>query len=567
MVTETSNLNKKTNFIEEDIVVTPISLAAKKATQNYINIQKRVIIEDYDDTIFNFLTRYQEGKIVIIPKWLQRLMRVQVWEQNNWKNIREYVYSFFTGESNLQPFYIVPIEHMLKQVESEKQYITHRLSLKAFNEIIQILKDHKRDGAKFVLLDGQNRLDVALKPFFNSNMKIIKTVKKTDKTTGEVKEIQCTDYPSYFLFEKSDGSVDYFNNFQFDDLPESAKTILKNTKISVKCAVHGTITNITQSLVNLNKNNAWSEIEHGLIELTPLNYKINDKIFGCDFTTALFGNLKTKNGHISDMSDKYHLEVKGHGRFLLELTTYAYYKGIQGLGNVETNVNLTRTSDDKNSECLSDFDKQVFPFIEWLSISYDCIESPNLIKANMPFTKELVRNLFILIQIMTNKENKFHTLSSVRIPKGLKDFVKSKQFIDDFIDFHKGQISPIISPENFDGNNKRKDDTYPASLLSISKEAIDHRGKFLLEYIESQNSKWKKLNYFNEFKDYRLLAESKRQAANHIDEVTGFKISRKSDLSTLDHTLAKNGPNKGTDDPDNIRFTNIKTNKAKSNKV
>ena len=53
MVTETSNLNKKTNFIEEDIVVTPISLAAKKATQNYINIQKRVIIEDYDDTIFN----------------------------------------------------------------------------------------------------------------------------------------------------------------------------------------------------------------------------------------------------------------------------------------------------------------------------------------------------------------------------------------------------------------------------------------------------------------------------------------------------------------------------------
>ena len=265
------------NLIEADKENQTAS-AAKEAVQKYLNIQKRVVIQDYDETIFDFLTKYEEGKIVIIPKWLQRLMRVQVWEQNNWKNIREYVYSFFTGESNLQPFYIVPIDHMLEQVEIEKQYITHDLSLKAFNEIIQILKNHKKDGAEYVLLDGQNRLDVALKPFFNSEMRITKKVKKTNKKTGEVteeeKHIECTDYPRDFLFEKSDGSVDSFNKFQFKYLPESAQNILKTTMISVKCAVHGTIRDITQSLVNLNKNNAWSEIEHGLIELTPLNYKI-----------------------------------------------------------------------------------------------------------------------------------------------------------------------------------------------------------------------------------------------------------------------------------------------------
>jgi hypothetical protein len=558
------------NLIEADKENQTAS-AAKEAVQKYLNIQKRVVIQDYDETIFDFLTKYEEGKIVIIPKWLQRLMRVQVWEQNNWKNIREYVYSFFTGESNLQPFYIVPIDHMLEQVEIEKQYITHDLSLKAFNEIIQILKNHKKDGAEYVLLDGQNRLDVALKPFFNSEMRITKKVKKTNKKTGEVteeeKHIECTDYPRDFLFEKSDGSVDSFNKFQFKYLPESAQNILKTTMISVKCAVHGTIRDITQSLVNLNKNNAWSEIEHGLIELTPLNYKINDKIFECDFTTSLFGNLKTRNGHISDMSDKYHLEVKGHGRFLLELTTYAHYNGIQGFGNVETNVNLTRTSDDKNSECLGVFDKQVFPFIEWLSISYDCVQSPDLTKSNMPFTKELVRNLFILIQIMTCKDNKFHSQSLVKIPKGFKDFVKSKQFIDDFIDFHKGQIDPEICPQNFDNNGKRKNDTYPASLLTIAKDAINNRGNFLLKYIESQQSKWTEKNYFNNFKDYRKLLESKRQAAKHIDQVTGFKISRKSSLSSLDHTLAKNGPNKGTDEDKNIRFTNLKTNIKKSNKI
>ena len=68
------------NLIEADKENQTAS-AAKEAVQKYLNIQKRVVIQDYDETIFDFLTKYEEGKIVIIPKWLQRRMGTEQLEK------------------------------------------------------------------------------------------------------------------------------------------------------------------------------------------------------------------------------------------------------------------------------------------------------------------------------------------------------------------------------------------------------------------------------------------------------------------------------------------------------
>ena len=95
-------------------------------------LKKKLDIISCDMTIGELFTQYKEGNIVILSKWLQRLLRKSKWEQNRWKNVREYNESFFNGESYLQPFYVVPIEVLLSEVESDMEYITKELSLKAY---------------------------------------------------------------------------------------------------------------------------------------------------------------------------------------------------------------------------------------------------------------------------------------------------------------------------------------------------------------------------------------------------------------------------------------------------
>ena len=81
-------------------------------------IRKKVEIISCDYTIGELYTQYKEGKIVILSKWLQRLLRKSKWEQNKWRSVREYNDSFFNGEGNLQPFYIVSIDVLLSEVKS-----------------------------------------------------------------------------------------------------------------------------------------------------------------------------------------------------------------------------------------------------------------------------------------------------------------------------------------------------------------------------------------------------------------------------------------------------------------
>ena len=121
-------------------------------------IKKKVNITSVDMTIGELYLSFKSGKLKIMSKWLQRLLRKSKWEQNKWKNVREYTDSFFNGESNLQPFYIVPIGVLLSEVESDMEYIKKELSLKAYKEIVSSLKELAKNGAESILLDGQNRL-------------------------------------------------------------------------------------------------------------------------------------------------------------------------------------------------------------------------------------------------------------------------------------------------------------------------------------------------------------------------------------------------------------------------
>jgi len=538
-------------------------------------LKKKIDIISADMTIGELYTQFKEGNIVILSKWLQRLLRKSKWEQNRWRNVREYNESFFNGESNLQPFYVVPIEVLLSEVESDMEYITKELSLKAYKEIVKSLKDAKKNGAKDVLLDGQNRLVVALVPFFDSRMGIEESKTKTvkDKTTGLTEEvtstkfIDYTDYPDGFVFIGEDGVEKTLNNFQYKYLTEEQQNNFWNTEVDIKVCQRGKLSDIVKSLVNLNKNNSWSSIEHALIECLPLSYKINDMIFENPTSHSLFGNLDNIKGNVKDMDGSYALEVKGHGRFLSELTYYTVKDGKGGFGSESSSCDLIRNSD-VNDDGLNAFKDRVSKFLDFVAINYDCMvpENLHLPVAQRPFTREFLRTLYLTFEIMTNPKNNYHSRSPMKLAKGYKAFVLPKNFIDDVLEWHMGKKNAQTTPDDFNGN-QAKEGTYAASTSSLAKDAVDNRSEFILEFLTSKKDFWDNGNYFDESVKYTKQAEAVRQKSGGKDFWNGRKRTRRDGDKVIEHLLAKKGPNKGTDAPENLVLSSTRPNILKSNKV
>jgi len=565
-------------------------------------------------TIGTLVTCFKEGKIVILPKWLQRLLRKSKWEASRWQNIREYNDAFFNGESNLQPFYLAPIDVLLSQIEEDMEYITGELSLKAYNEIVTELKNKLKNGALFVLLDGQNRLVVSLCPFFESRMgvevekeltvaalsKIFKENKKLSKRLNEgedidiydndtnikyrrtnygdtsveakisiVEWIDYTDYPNGFTFiDEKTKQEKTLNNFQFGKLSGDEQELFMTTPVDIKLVSRGKLSDIAQSLVNLNKNNSWSEIEHALIECVPLSYKINEMIFENPVSFSLFGNLKNIKGHMKDMSGAYTIEKKGHGKLLTELTYYSMLKGGSGFGNEITSCEILRNSKN-DDDAIKVFDKRVKTFLSWLAESYDCLLPINhfLAEKDRPFTKELIRTLFMIVEIITNPKNNFHNKSPIKLPKGIKSFMLPKNFINDIMNFHYGKKNPDITPEDFVGKTP-KEWTYASSTFSITSVAVNNRSDFINSFLQDNVDKWNNNNYFDTSARYskKNNEEYVRQKGDGMDYWKGNTVSRR-DTVEIEHLISTNGPNKGTDALENLVASTSKPNKLKSNKV
>jgi hypothetical protein len=154
----------------------------------------------------------------------------------------------------------------------------------------------------------------------------------------------------------------------------------------------------------------------------------------------------------------------------------------------------------------------------------------------------------------------------MKLAKGYKTFVLPKNFIDDVLEWHMGKKNAQATPEDFN-ENAPKEGTYAASTTSLAKDAVDSRSEFILEFLTSKKEVWQNGNYFDESVKYSKQAEAVRQKSGGKDFWTGKKRTRRDADNAIEHLLAKKGPNKGTDAPENLVQSSTRPNILKSNKV
>ena len=137
--------------------------------------------EDYIEPISGFQTttipliklydKYVAKEIRVYSVWLQRLKQESKWSATDWLKARSYLYRLLSsGNTSKSIFTVVRIELLIQRLEEQVASLSPEgIKGDIFKMMIDDLKKEQLTGCKYILLDGQNRLEYPIKRFFESN--------------------------------------------------------------------------------------------------------------------------------------------------------------------------------------------------------------------------------------------------------------------------------------------------------------------------------------------------------------------------------------------------------------
>ena len=109
----------------------------------------------------------EEPEINSAKGFLQRLAQKQEWNRNQKRRAKSYIKSLIKGSGLLDSFILIPGDLLLDSVKS-KMIDADGEALKAWNTVSKYIEERIIRGAKYFIIDGQNRLNESIVPFFNS---------------------------------------------------------------------------------------------------------------------------------------------------------------------------------------------------------------------------------------------------------------------------------------------------------------------------------------------------------------------------------------------------------------
>src|SRR6056300_2038601 len=109
-------------------------------------LHKEVSILPDVKSIWEFYLLALNGKIAVLPEWLQRNQQTKKWRKAKGKKIKSFLNSFFTGNSLLTPFYIVNIDVLLDFIDDEIDTESNESVKKVFEDMKKDLESKKLSG-------------------------------------------------------------------------------------------------------------------------------------------------------------------------------------------------------------------------------------------------------------------------------------------------------------------------------------------------------------------------------------------------------------------------------------
>lgn len=228
---------------EETLYVNFISSSNKPFVENSIQIESQIL------PIAWLFEKINNGTIASLSPYLQRILLTKVWKAYGFLKSKSYVRDLWKGLGKTTPFFLVPIDLVLMNIElAEKENknpdIAHQIT-EVKNQILQFVKDK----VKFINLDGQTRSKESIVPYLKSEFNLI----STENARG-------------LSVLNEDGTYVDISSKLFSELDAIQRGKFLTTEVIVNLLTEGKLDDITNALISINSNEKWTkwqEYYHG----------------------------------------------------------------------------------------------------------------------------------------------------------------------------------------------------------------------------------------------------------------------------------------------------------------
>ena len=244
----------------------------------------------------------KQPKIGVRRGMLQRKLQAKKWKENDQLRAKEFIYSLLKGTADTDSFMLAPADLVLESLIEEAHDASEESLREYIEETIEDIKEDMADGVKLYLLDGQNRLFLAIIPFIDNKFaRPADPLVAVDTATGE----------RYSLAGK-----------RYKNLPDGLKKFFDNIEVYLHVAVKGDIKSLIKALIAKNSNVAWIEWQRMLTDNTFSAFRKQISAVLVDDETD--SDSGEDNFVVDNVFDKitnalYDLEVDGYERFISEL--------------------------------------------------------------------------------------------------------------------------------------------------------------------------------------------------------------------------------------------------------
>jgi len=302
---------------------------------------------------------HKNGEWITFREWLQREEQKNKWTSKGRRAAKSYLQGVFQTAGVTEEFLICDIDFLIRDIKRQKD--SQPKLKKLWDKMLKWLEKNKELGAKYVILDGQNRIKHALIPYRYESLGI---------------PLNCNGQK--------------FGDLRYSALDDITKSQIDNRRFRVSIIKAGDVTKVVDKLININDGEPWGDHERRDVLWTSVSFDIKN-IASYPKTSGLHNNI------LKDIwTGNYSTAKKGVTLFIAEMLHFIR-NGY--LGSASTLTEMYKAEDENIEKQLVYLDK-LFKLV-----------SQNFPKkvVSKSFTKETYRNLLIYLGLLTGEKYFSHS--------------------------------------------------------------------------------------------------------------------------------------------------------------
>ena len=488
---------------------------------------------------------YNSGELDTYSVWLQRLKQYDKWAKDEWEKSRSYLFRILTsGNVSKSIFTVVDIDMLISTIKERLQFsASEDVRHDIFNVMVEDLERMKTKGCKYLLLDGQNRLEFVIKRFFKSDLNWHLLNKLTKQ-------------PLSIRFIKEDGTWYDKAGFTYNKLSAEEKDVIDNIKVIFAEGKQGQIDDFIDDLIDDNSGEYWNNFEQKITALRTLPFLVN---------TTMSGHPRNKDTKIENVPEfvqvldkvgkltgEYHFEKKGYQKIICELVQYDMTGSIK--------LDYPTMWDSANHKKITKSFKNVKAFFKAIAKCSGFPLSRQVGGKNIFATKEMLRNFYMITQILGDGV-KGYTVPLDKI-KNLRALYDAYEKFDTFKRDRIKNSAEYMESGTSETGVIPTPGTYIWAQKDIRTEVLQVRRTVLTEWIEDNIELWIKNQVFARLDRNELTPNQKKsiimEAQDDPFSANDYKLDRFVDNIHVDHDLQFGRG--GSNDPSNLQATTSSSN-------